>query len=74
VFLHSLAAGRLAPQNPWGGLTLEWVAASPPVEHNFDHDPVVKHGPYDFETTVPPGWKPEDYPIPAENLRAARAH
>lgn len=74
VFLHSLAAGRLAPQNPWGGLTLEWVAASPPVEHNFDHDPVVKHGPYDFETTVPPGWKPEDYPIPAENLRAVRAH
>ncbi|GDX98736.1 cytochrome c oxidase subunit I [Phycisphaerae bacterium] len=74
VFLHSLAAGRVAPQNPWGGLTLEWVAASPPVEHNFDHDPVVKHGPYDFETTVPPGWTPDEYPIPAENLRTAGSH
>lgn len=74
VFIHSLAAGKPAPQNPWGGLTMEWEAASPPIEHNFAHEPLCKHGPYDFETTVPPGWNPKDYPIPAENLRAGGAH
>jgi cytochrome c oxidase subunit 1 len=74
VFLHSLAVGKKAPANPWGGLTLEWEAASPPIEHNFEHEPIVTHGPYDFETTVPPHWDPKDYPIPAENLAAAGSH
>ncbi|HYP14746.1 MAG TPA: cytochrome c oxidase subunit I [Bryobacteraceae bacterium] len=37
-----------APANPWGGRTLEWEAASPPITHNFDHDPILTHGPYDF--------------------------
>jgi cytochrome c oxidase subunit 1 len=68
VFLHSLAVGRKAPQNPWGGLTMEWEAASPPSEHNFEHEPLCKHGPYDYESNVPPGWDPKDYPVPAENL------
>ena len=45
-----------------------------PTEHNFDHEPLCRHGPYDYDTTVPPGWKPADYPIPAENLKEARAH
>ncbi|MBX3388755.1 MAG: cbb3-type cytochrome c oxidase subunit I [Phycisphaeraceae bacterium] len=71
VFIHSLVAGRKAPANPWGGLTLEWEAASPPSEHNFDHEPIVTHGPYDFETTVPPHWSSKDYPLP--NL-PANAH
>jgi cytochrome c oxidase subunit 1 len=63
VFIHSLMAGAKAPKNPWGGLTLEWVADSPPETHNFPHEPLVKNGPYDFETTVPPHWDPKDYPL-----------
>jgi hypothetical protein len=39
------------------------------IEHNFDHEPIVTHGPYDFDTTVPPGWASKDYPIPPENLK-----
>ncbi len=70
VFIHSLVAGRPAPKNPWGGLTLEWETDSPPIEHNFHHEPLVKHGPYDYETTVPPHWDPKDYPIPASNFAA----
>jgi cytochrome c oxidase subunit 1 len=62
-FLASLAIGKKAPANPWGGLTMEWVADSPPIEHNFDHDPVCTHGPYDFDTVVPPHWDPKDYPL-----------
>jgi cytochrome c oxidase subunit I len=37
-----------APQNPWGGRTMEWLTQSPPITHNFDYDPVLTHGPYDF--------------------------
>ncbi|HYF15062.1 MAG TPA: cbb3-type cytochrome c oxidase subunit I [Phycisphaerales bacterium] len=71
VLAWSLAAGRKAPQNPWGGLTLEWYTSSPPPEHNFHHEPILKHGPYDFDTTVPPGWDPRDYPVPADAKTAA---
>jgi cytochrome c oxidase subunit 1 len=37
-----------APMNPWGGRTLEWETQSPPLPHNFDFDPVLTHGPYDY--------------------------
>jgi cytochrome c oxidase subunit 1 len=73
VFLASFATGRKAPANPWGGLTLEWLADSPPEEHNFPHEPIVTHGPYDFESVVPHHWDPSDYPIPEEH-RAVASH
>lgn len=71
VLIHSLVAGKKAPGNPWGGLTLEWTIPSPPIEHNFEHEPIVKNGPYDFDIMVPPQWDPKDYPIPPENLKKA---
>jgi cytochrome c oxidase subunit 1 len=46
--IHSLIKGEKAPANPWEGLSLEWEAASPPIEHNFHGQPVVKNGPYEF--------------------------
>jgi len=64
VFLHSMFLGEKATQNPWGGLTLEWETATPPIEHNFHHEPVLTHGPYAFDEVVPPGWDPKDYPLP----------
>jgi cytochrome c oxidase subunit 1 len=42
-----------APMNPWGGRTLEWETQSPPLPHNFDFDPVLKHGPYDYRPERP---------------------
>ncbi|GAB4386854.1 MAG: cbb3-type cytochrome c oxidase subunit I [Phycisphaerales bacterium] len=63
-FLHSLVAGPKAPPNPWGGLSLEWEAESPPITHNFHHEPLVKHGPYDFESVVPPHCSEKDFPLP----------
>jgi cytochrome c oxidase subunit 1 len=53
--LQSLRSGAKAPANPWGGMTLEWEALSPPVEHNFSGPVVCKVDPYDFpeiETSV----------------------
>lgn len=72
VFYFSLKGGKKAPANPWGGLTLEWYADSPPEAHNFPHEPIVRHGPYDYESQVPPHWNPKDYPIPSG--AATRSH
>jgi len=74
VFLHSLVAGAKAPPNPWGGLSMEWETSSPPIEHNFHHEPVVKHGPYDFDDVVPPQTDPRDFPLAAPAPGGARAH
>ncbi|MBL8990081.1 MAG: cbb3-type cytochrome c oxidase subunit I [Phycisphaerae bacterium] len=65
AFLHSLAAGPKAPPNPWGGLSLEWTdAGSPPTTHNFSHEPVVTHGPYDFDDVEPPQTRKGEFPMP----------
>ncbi len=41
--------GETVGSNPWGGATLEWTVPSPPPTENFEVDPVVTHGPYDFK-------------------------
>jgi cytochrome c oxidase subunit I len=40
--------GEPVGNNPWGGATLEWSIPTPPPTENFDREPVVTHGPYDF--------------------------
>jgi cytochrome c oxidase subunit 1 len=40
--------GPKASDNPWGGLTLEWMTTSPPPVENFETDPVLAIGPYDY--------------------------
>jgi cytochrome c oxidase subunit 1 len=40
--LWSLESGPTAGDDPWGGETIEWFAASPPPEHNFDVIPDVR--------------------------------
>jgi cytochrome c oxidase subunit 1 len=34
--VRSLVIGERAPDDPWGGSTLEWATSSPPPRHNFD--------------------------------------
>jgi cytochrome c oxidase subunit I len=46
---HGLWRGEKFVGNPWGGATLEWTIATPPPTENFEEEPVVKHGPYDFK-------------------------
>lgn len=72
VFVQSLVAGKKAPANPWGGLSMEWEAESPPIEHNFHREPVMTHGPYDYETAIPPHWNAKDWPLPQGG--SARGH
>ena len=44
----SWISGPKAPANPWQGLTLEWMTSSPPPIENFEKDPVLATGPYDY--------------------------
>jgi heme/copper-type cytochrome/quinol oxidase subunit 1 len=38
----AMRRGRPAPDDPWGGHTLEWTAPTPPPPHNFDRLPEVR--------------------------------
>jgi cytochrome c oxidase subunit 1 len=49
--LWSFKRGRIAPQNPWGGTTLEWQAPTPPTTFNFTSPPVL-HEIYDYDDLV----------------------
>jgi cytochrome c oxidase subunit I len=46
--LHGLLRGAKAPDNPWGGATLEWQIPSPPTAEDFQETPTATRGPYDF--------------------------
>lgn len=48
VILHGIFYGRKAVANPWGAKTLEWQTASPPPHFNFNEEPVVTAGPYEY--------------------------
>lgn len=47
--IQALRSGAKAPANPWGSKTLEWQTESPPITHNFSHEPVVTEGPYEYK-------------------------
>ena len=40
--------GAKAIANPWHGLTLEWTTASPPIVENWEGEPELLNGPYDY--------------------------
>ncbi len=46
--IWSLYKGKKAARNPWRALTLEWQTASPPIIENFEEEPVLWAGPYDY--------------------------
>jgi cytochrome c oxidase subunit I len=60
-FFWSLFAGKKAERNPWQANTLEWVAASPPPHGNFEVQPVVYRGPYEYSSPeVKEDWLPQN--------------
>jgi len=44
----SMFKGPKASANPWESTTLEWSVSSPPPHENFEADPVVNHGAYEY--------------------------
>jgi len=47
-FIVSIFSGRPVGRNPWGCNGLEWAAPSPPGHGNFDFQPIVYRGPYEY--------------------------
>ncbi len=46
----SLIRGERAEANPWRANTLEWTVPSPPGHGNFERQPVVYRGPYEYSS------------------------
>ncbi|MCO6457494.1 MAG: cbb3-type cytochrome c oxidase subunit I [Pirellulaceae bacterium] len=62
-FIYSMFYGTPCGRNPWGANSLEWAAPSPPGHGNFDFQPIVYRGPYEYgspevETENYPQWQP----------------
>jgi cytochrome c oxidase subunit 1 len=62
-FVYSIFFGKVCGRNPWGANSLEWFAPSPPGHGNFDAQPIVYRGPYEYgspevDTDNYPQWQP----------------
>lgn len=62
-FFYSIFWGPRCGRNPWRANSLEWLAPSPPGHGNFDVQPVVYRGPYEYsspetEEDFYPQWQP----------------
>lgn len=64
-FLSSLFIGKKCGRNPWKANGLEWFAPSPPGHGNFDIQPIVYRGPYDYGSPeVETDFYPQTQPPP----------
>src|SRR5215510_9896723 len=72
-FISSLFIGKRADRNPWQANSLEWVAASPPPHGNFEVQPVVYRGPYEYSSPeVKEDWLPQNKQL--GTAASARGH
>ena len=64
-FLTSLFIGKKCGRNPWNANGLEWFAPSPPGHGNFDIQPIVYRGPYEYGSPeVDTDFYPQTQPPP----------
>jgi cytochrome c oxidase subunit 1 len=66
-FIKSMFSGPVVGRNPWGANSLEWMAPSPPGHGNFDFQPIVYRGPYEYGSPeVDTDFYPQTQPPPAD--------
>ncbi len=64
-FVWSLFQGAPAGRNPWRCNGLEWAAPSPPGHGNFDFQPIVYRGPYEYNSPeIEADYYPQTQPPP----------
>ena len=74
-FIYSIFFGPPAGRNPWHSNTLEWQAPSPPGHGNFDFQPVIYRGPYEYGSPeVDIDYYPQTMPPPQNRPPAPPAH
>ena len=65
-FFYSIFYGKKVGRNPWRCNSLEWAAPSPPGHGNFDFQPIVYRGPYEYGSPeVDDDYYPQIQPPPA---------
>ena len=66
-FFGSMFFGPRAGRNPWKSNGLEWQAPSPPGHGNFDFQPIIYRGPYEYGSPeVEEDYYPQTMPPPEE--------
>jgi len=74
-FFGSMFFGPKAGRNPWHANGLEWQAPSPPGHGNFDFQPVIYRGPYEYNSPeVETDYYPQTQPPPKDAARSTDAH
>jgi len=64
-FIYSMFWGPTVGRNPWRANGLEWTAPSPPGHGNFDFQPIVYRGPYEYGSPeVDADYYPQNQPPP----------
>lgn len=64
-FFYSMFYGKPCGRNPWQANGLEWMAPSPPGHGNFDFQPIVYRGPYEYGSPeVDTDFYPQTQPPP----------
>ena len=64
-FFGSMFFGERAGRNPWKANGLEWQAPSPPGHGNFDFQPIIYRGPYEYGSPeVEDDYYPQTQPPP----------
>ncbi|HEY1600143.1 MAG TPA: cbb3-type cytochrome c oxidase subunit I [Pirellulales bacterium] len=64
-FFYSIFYGAKVGRNPWHANSLEWFAPSPPGHGNFDAQPIVYRGPYEYGSPeVSTDYYPQTQPPP----------
>ncbi|MEE2990769.1 MAG: cbb3-type cytochrome c oxidase subunit I, partial [Planctomycetota bacterium] len=70
-FLISIFRGPKVGRNPWRANGLEWMAPSPPGHGNFDFQPIVYRGPYEYGSPeVEEDYYPQIKPPPEDTGEA----
>ncbi|HUY34837.1 MAG TPA: cbb3-type cytochrome c oxidase subunit I [Pirellulales bacterium] len=73
-FIGSMFLGPKCGRNPWHANSLEWFAPSPPGHGNFDQQPIVYRGPYEYGSPeVDTDYYPQTQP-PPEGLEGEEPH
>ena len=74
-FFYSMFFGPKAGRNPWRSNTLEWQAPSPPGHGNFDFQPIIYRGPYEYGSPeVDADYYPQTQPPPAGDGSVSPPH
>ncbi|MEO2008588.1 MAG: cbb3-type cytochrome c oxidase subunit I [Pirellulaceae bacterium] len=74
-FIYSIFYGPRCGRNPWGANSLEWMAPSPPGHGNFDFQPVVYRGPYEYGSPeVDTDNYPQTQPPPPKDVPPTSEH